>query len=687
MSIETRPVRVGTDIGGTFTDLEIFDSRKRQIKSHKVPTTPEDPSIGLMTGLNEAGTRFGFELSDIGYLLHGTTIATNAVLQRKFPNGALVTTSGFEDVLEIGRHSRREIYSVKPRPAPPLISRNHRIGIAERIGSNGVAEKPLTEAALDQLVAKLATLNVSTIAVSLLNAYVNPEHEQRIAVRLARDLPDIAITLSSDVSPEIREYERTNTTALNALLIPVVKAYLDRLQLRMQEHGLTARLLIVQSNGAVCSPETAAREPVRLLLSGPSGGALGSLTIAKTLSEPSLVSVDMGGTSFDVSVVRDNRIDIVTQGEIDRVPVRIPMIEIRTIGAGGGSIARVDKNGRITVGPESAGARPGPVCYSRGGTEPTVTDANLVLGRLDPDYFLGGVMPLDLGATRNAINVKVATPLGLDLERAAGGIIAITNTGLAAAIRLSLFEKGLDPRDFALLSFGGAGSIHACAVADELNISRVIFPTNASTFSAWGILHSNIGHDFARSRVMPFDAQAIPVIAGMVAAMREQAASRLAEDGIADANRMANLSADLRYKGQAFELNVPWPSDVVDAATLEQVTRSFHELHLQRFSYSNPGDPMEIVTIRLKAIGLLSAIEAEAIPPSALVEEHGKRRVCIDGKWRDLAVRRRDGLMAGENILGPAVIEEDYTTILIGDGWSAIRGPYGHLLAKRSAKP
>ena len=686
MSIETRPVRVGTDIGGTFTDLEIFDTRKRRITSHKVPTTPEDPSIGLMTGLKEAGERFGFGLQDIGYLLHGTTIATNAVLQRKFPDGALVTTAGFEDVLEIGRHSRRDIYSVKPRPAPPLIARNRRLGIAERIGSNGTIEHALTDASLDALVARIAPLNVATIAVSLLNAYVNPAHEQKIAARLARDLPNIAVTLSSAVGPEIREYERTNTTALNALLIPVVKAYLDRLQLRMQEQGLTARLLIVQSNGGVCSPETAAREPVRLLLSGPSGGALGSLTIAKTLNEPSLVSVDMGGTSFDVSVVRDNRIDIITQGEIDRVPVRVPMIEIRTIGAGGGSIARVDKNGRVTVGPESAGARPGPVCYSRGGTEPTVTDANLALGRLDPDYFLGGAMPLDLDATRNAINTKVAAPLGLDLERAAEGIIAITNTSLAAAIRLSLFEKGLDPRDFSLLSFGGAGSIHACAVADELNISRVMFPTNASTFSAWGILHSSIGHDFARSRVMPFDKQAIPVIAEMTAAMREQATSRLADDGIAESNRMISLSADLRYKGQAFELNVPWPGDVIDAKTLEQVARSFHELHLQRFSYSNPGDAMEIVTVRLKGIGLLTAIDAEPIPPAAGGKDLGKRRVSIDGTWRDLAVKRRDTLKTGETIPGPAIIEEDYTTILIGDGWSAIRGPHGHLVATRSAK-
>ena len=686
MGTETRPIRIGADIGGTFTDLEIFNTRERRITSHKVPTTPEDPSIGLMIGLKEAGKRFGFGLTDIGYLLHGTTIATNAVLQRKFPPAALVTTAGFEDVLEIGRHSRREIYSVKPRPAPPLISRNHRLGIPERIGSNGAVERPLTETALDQLVEKLSRLNVATVAVTLLNAYVNAAHEQEIAARLVRDLPDIAVTLSSTVSPEIREYERTNTTALNALLIPVVKAYLDRLQLRMQEHRLTARLLIVQSNGGVCSPETAAREPVRLLLSGPSGGALGSLTIAKTLKEPSLVGVDMGGTSFDVSVVRNNRIEIITQGEIDRVPVRVPMIEIRTIGAGGGSIAHVDKNGRVTVGPESAGAHPGPVCYSRGGTEPTVTDANLALGRLDPDYFLGGVMPLDLDATRKAINAKVAAPLGLDLERAAGGIIAITNTSLAAAIRLSLFEKGLDPRDFALLSFGGAGSIHACAVAEELNISRVVFPTNASTFSAWGILHSNIGHDFSRSRVLPFDTHAVPTITEMVAAMREQAMSRLAEDGIADADRMISLSADLRYKGQAFELNVPWPGDVVDAATLNQVARSFHELHLQRFSYSNPNDAMEIVTVRLKAIGVLTAIDAEAIPPSAAAHDHAKRRVCIDGMWRELAVRRRDTLTTGETIPGPAIIEEDYTTILIGDGWSAIHGPHGHLLATRSAK-
>ena len=680
---DSRPVRVGADIGGTFTDLQIFDSRQRRTVSHKVPTTPADPSIGLMDGLKGAADRFGFRLTDVGYVLHGTTIATNAVLERKFPKGALITTAGFEDVLEIGRHSRQEIYSVKPRPAPALIPRNLRIGVAERMTAAGQTELALTDAALDRAVEQLASLAVQTVAVCLLNAYVNPAHEQRMAERLSRALPATAVTLSSDVSPEIREYERTNTTVLNALLIPVVKTYLERLERRMRDEGLSARLLIVQSNGGVCSPATAAREPVRLLLSGPSGGALGALVIARALGEPSLVGVDMGGTSFDVSVVHGTRIEIVTQSEIDRLPVRVPMIEIRTIGAGGGSIARVNPNGRVRVGPESAGADPGPVCYGKGGTEPTVTDANLLLGRLDPAYFLGGKMPLDLDAARKAIGAKLAAPLGLGIERAVSGIIAITNTNLAAAIRLSLFEKGLDPRDFALLSFGGAGSIHACAVADELGVSRVIFPTNASTFSAWGILHSDIGHDFARSRVMPLDRQAVAAIAEMAGAMREQAATQLAQDGIAPADRAISLSADLRYKGQAFELTVPWPDEAVDEHAVEQVTRRFHDRHLERFSYSNLHDAVELVTLRLSALGRLAPIEADVATTVATGAKGHPRKIWLDDGWREVAVWRRDALNPGQRIAGPAIIEEDYTTVFVGEHWSATCGADGHIRAMR----
>lgn len=684
MSADQKPVRVGADIGGTFTDLQIFDSRHRRIVSHKIATTPEDPSIGLMEGLSAAGERWGFSLGDVGYVLHGTTIATNAVLQRRFPAGALVTTSGFEDVLEIGRHSRREIYSVTPRPATVLVPRNLRIGVAERMRADGTPELPLSTNELDQLVDRLARLDVATVAVSLINAYVSPAHEEMIAERLARDLPALSVSLSSTVSPEIREYERTNTTVLNALLIPVVKGYLDRLARRMREQGLSARLLIVQSNGGVCSPDTAAREPVRLLLSGPSGGALGALTLSRALDQQMLVGVDMGGTSFDVSVVRDGRIEVVTQGEIDRLPVRIPMVEIRTIGAGGGSIARADPSGRVTVGPESAGARPGPVCYGRGGTEPTVTDANLILGRLDPAYFLGGAMPLDLAGARAAIKSRFADPIGIDVEPAANGIITITNTNLAAAIRLSLFEKGLDPRDFAILSFGGAGSIHACAVAEELGISRVIFPTDASTFSAWGILHSDIKHDFARSRVLPFDAAALPQVSEMARALEDQASSQLEEDGIAPGDRSLQLAVDLRYKGQAFELTVPWRAEGVDAAALQLAATDFHDMHRQRFSYANPDDVVELVTMRLTAVGRLP--EGEVEPPTGTVKDDGAiktRQVWIDGAWRELPIWQRLALRPAQTISGPAVVEEEYTTVLIGSGWRATMDPSGHLLARK----
>ena len=684
MSADQKPVRIGADIGGTFTDLQIYDARHRRIVSHKIATTPEDPSIGLMEGLSAAGARWGFSLGDIGYVLHGTTIATNAVLQRRFPAGALVTTSGFEDVLEIGRHSRREIYSVTPRPAPVLVPRNLRIGVAERMRANGTPELALSETELDRLVDRLAGLDVATVAVSLVNAYVNPAHEEMIAERLARALPALSVSLSSTVSPEIREYERTNTTVLNALLVPVVKSYLDRLARRMREQGLAARLLIVQSNGGVCSPDTAAREPVRVLLSGPSGGALGALTLSQALDQPMLVGVDMGGTSFDVSVVRDSRIEVVTQGEVDRLPVRLPMVEIRTIGAGGGSIARADPSGRVTVGPESAGARPGPVCYGRGGSEPTVTDANLILGRLDPAYFLGGAMPLDLAGARAAIKARFADPIGIDVEPAASGIITITNTNLAAAIRLSLFEKGLDPRDFAILSFGGAGAIHACAVAEELGIARVIFPTDASTFSAWGILRSHIKHDFARARVMPFDAAALGQVTEMAGALEAQANAQLDEDGIAPGDRSLQLAVDLRYKGQAFELTVPWRAEGVDAAALQCAATDFHDMHRQRFSYANPNDVVELVTMRLSAVGRLP--EGKAEPPTGTLNDSEavkERQVWIGGAWRSLPVWQRLAMRPAQTISGPAIVEEEYTTVLIGIGWTATMDPSGHLLARK----
>jgi N-methylhydantoinase A len=682
MNASTKPVRIGADIGGTFTDLQIFDARDGRVVAYKLATTPEDPSIALVEGIKTAGQRYGFTLSDVGYLMHGTTIATNAVLERKLPAGALVTTAGFEDVLEIGRHYRREVYSIHPQPVPALVPRNRRFGFHERMRFDGTAEHVPTEADIDAVIKQLVDVDIETVAIALLHSYANPDHEQRLADRIRRALPRLDVSLSSVISPEIREYERTSTTVLNALLQPVVRAYIERLGARMRAEAFTPHLLIVQSNGGVCTPATAAAEPARLLLSGPSGGAMAALELARRLDEPNLVAVDMGGTSFDVSVVRDSQLEIVTLSEIDRLPVRLPMIEIRTIGAGGGSIARVSANRQMTVGPESAGARPGPVCYGRGGTEPTVTDANLVLGRLDAATFLGGAMALDCDAARAAILARAGDPLGFDADAAAAGILRLTNTNLAAAIRVSLFEKGLDPRDFTLLSFGGAGSVHACAVADELGIRRIIFPVDASTFSARGVLMADIEHAFGRSGVRPFDGSAVAWVRWCVEGLRAQGAARLEADGIAPANRQFELSADLRYRGQAFELTVPWGELALDENGIGEIRLRFHAQHAQRFSYANPEDAVELVTLRLAAIGRMARprISAEA-PLSTTGSGAGRRRVYVNGQWQNVATWRREAIGGSRKIFGPAIVEEDYTAIYVAPGWSLRLGRDGHLVA------
>jgi N-methylhydantoinase A len=677
-----RRIRIGVDIGGTFTDLQILDQASGALYSLKTPTTPDDPSIGLMTGIAAAARRFGFRLDEIGFLLHGTTIATNAVLERKLPRGALVATAGFEDVIEIGRHNRRDVYGLRPSPPPVLIPRDRRLGIAERIAASGAVELAPDEAAIAALVARLAALEAETVAIALINAFVNPAHEHRLRDAIAAALPGLPVAISSEISPEIREYERSSTTVLNALLMPVVRSYLRRLDDRMRRAEFSPRLLLVQSNGGVCSAEIAGEQPVRLLLSGPSGGALAALRTAETLALQALVGIDMGGTSFDVSVVQGGRLTLITQGEVDRLPVRLPMVEIRTIGAGGGSIAAVDAGGRLTVGPRSAGAMPGPVCYGHGGDEPTVTDANLVLGRLDPDYFLGGAMALDLAAARAAIAARIAAPLGLAIEAAAAGVLTVTNTNLAAAIRLSLFEKGLDPREFALLSFGGAGGLHAIAVAEELGIGRVVFPRDAGTFSAYGILHSDIVHDFAQSRILPAGPESLPEVAAICAALREQGIRQCERDGIAAGDRVGALAVDMRYRGQAFELLVPWGDIAVDAASLADLVARFHALHEQRFSYANPRDAVEIVTLRLTVTGRLAQPRGHAAAEPAKTKIAQHRAAFLDGAWRDIPVHHRDALAATIN--GPALIEEPYTTVLLGEGWSATVESGGNLVARRA---
>jgi N-methylhydantoinase A/oxoprolinase/acetone carboxylase beta subunit len=674
---DARPVRIAVDIGGTFTDLQILDARHGRVVAWKTPTTPADPSEGLLIGVSESAARFGFALEDVGLLLHGTTIATNAVLERKLARGVLLTTAGFEDVLEITRHFRRDVYGLAPDPFPCLIERDMRLGVPERVRADGSVETPLGD--LAPVLAQLRAAAPEAIAIGLLHAYANPAHEQALRAAVAEALPGVPISVSSEISPEIREYERLSTTVLNALLMPVVQRYLEKLEARLGEGGFAPRIFLVQSNGGMCSLRHAAAQPARLLLSGPSGGALAAERLSRRLSRPNLVAVDMGGTSFDVSVVQDHRIGLVTQGEVGGLPVRLPMVEMRTIGSGGGSIASVDAAGRLTAGPRSAGARPGPVCYGRGGTEPTVTDANAVLGRLDPDFFLGGAMALELPAARAAMEGRIGTKLAMSTEAAAEGVLRVTNVQLAAAVRLSLFEKGLDPRDFALLSFGGAGGLHATEVADELGITEVIIPREPGTLSAYGILFSDLAQDITRSRLFLADASHAEALAEAVGALHAEGAQRLDADGVPEAARAIEIAADLRYRGQAFELLVPWP----EAPEIPPLLARFHATHRARFSYAAEGEAVEIVTLRATAIGRLPKPEEETPTPPDAATAPGRRRVWQGGAATDWPVYRREHLRLADIIAGPAIIEEAFATHVIATGWQAALDPEGAIIARR----
>ena len=663
------PIRIAVDIGGTFTDLELFDGRTRASGSLKAPTTPDDPARGLVDAIAQAGERFGFEAAEIGMILHGTTIATNAVLTRDLPEGALLTNDGFEDVLEIGRHARTDIYALRGPDRRPLVPRRRRFGVGGRIGADGAVVEPLTDAMCEAAAERVATSGAAAVAICLLNAFANPAHETALAKAVRRRSPDIAVSCSHRVSPEMREFERTATTVLNALLVPVMARYVAALERRLAEAGITAPIYLIQSNGGAIALRDAVEVPAKLLLSGPSGGVLAAERLAARLGRPDIVAVDMGGTSYDIAVVAGGRRSVVTQGEIDGLPVRLPMVEMTTIGAGGGSIASVDPSGRLQVGPRSAGAMPGPVCYGRGGTEPTVTDANLLLGRLDAASFLGGAFALDLEGARAALQSRICVPLGLDADRAATGILAVVEAKLAARVKLTLYEKGLDPRDFALMSFGGAGGLHAVAVAVELGIGRVIFPRNPSTFSAHGILQSDILHDLARSRLQRLDGDTVPELAAAAAEMLAEGAARLEADGVAEGDRTLRLSADLRYRGQAFELSTPFPEGEIDRATPDTLRARFEAIHRQRFAFDDPSEAVELVTLRLTAAGALGATDETDRTGAERERPASRRRVHVGGSWRDLPVHDQASLPPGRQLLGPAVIEQDYTTILIPQGW------------------
>ena len=676
-------IRVAVDTGGTFTDLQIFDERSGETYELKTPTTPEDPSLGLANGLTAAAERFGFALGDIDSVTHGTTIATNALLQRKLPRGALIATEGFTDILEIGRHVRKDVYSLAPEVRPPLIARRDRFGLVERMDASGDVSAPIDFAALHNIAERIAEQKIATIAVCLINAHANPAHEIAVGDWLKERFPEIPVSLSSEISPEIREYERSSTVALNALLRPIVETYISNLAERLREIGVEALLYIIQSNGGVCSPEIAAAEPVRLFLSGPSGGAAAARHISARRGEPNMIAIDIGGTSTDVSIIRDGAIADTSESEIEGYALRLPMIEIRTIGAGGGSITELASGGQLRVGPASAGADPGPAAYGKGGSAPTVTDAHIVLGRLDPGSFFKGEMAIDGELARRAIEANIAEPLGISPEEAADGLTQLASVNMANAIRLSLFEKGMDPLDFSLLSFGGGGGLHAVQIAEEIGIGRILFPRATSTLSAYGLLWSHMVHDFVTACFAPAR-EAAGRVGDILTQLTEEARRRLTDDGVPAEDRDIQTAFDLRYRGQAFELTVGAAAGPPTEEMLERAIADFHQLHEQRYAYCQPEATVDLVAVRVRAVGLIRKTAA-SFQLGGAARPAGSRDVYLDGAWRNIAVHDYDALRPDSSLAGPAIIEQPYTTIFVPGGWHARATEDGDVQAERAS--
>jgi len=671
--MERRPdpskVRVGVDTGGTFTDFVIW--RDGRLSNRKVLSTPQNPSQAIFEGVGDI-----LKDSPAVFIVHGTTVATNALLQRKGGCIALITTRGFEDVLAIGRQTRRNLYALQPETRFDLIPGERRFGLRERTLASGHIETPVDRAELSRVVKKIAKTGAEAVAVCLLHSYANPRNEE--AVARALEGSDLLFTLSSRLLPEHREFERTSTTAVNAYLMPVMDRYLGELDRRMGR----ADLRIMQSNEGYISPARARFEPIRTALSGPAGGVVGARAIARAAGFADIVSFDMGGTSTDVSLV-EGGIRRTHESRVGDFPIRLPIIDIHSVGAGGGSIAFADRGGSLRVGPQSAGADPGPACYGKGEL-PTVTDANLCLGRLDPDFFLGGRMKIFPDRSAAAVS-RLGRTIGKSMTETALGIVAIANANMEKAIRVISVERGIDPRSFALLSFGGAGGMHAVEMAAHLGMPTVLVPKNAGVLSAFGLLMSDPVKDFTRS-LMRTDAQVtVPGLEKAFRALEAQACRDMAEDGFDAADVVLERSLDCRYFGQSYEIDVPFRK----APNLGQAfLESFHRRHRRLYSYRHDGRPVEIVNLRLKAVALTPKVPLERAPRAASVDPKAvvKRQPIHTGRaFREGAIYDRSRLGPGNRIAGPALVIDPESTTYLPPGYRALVDPFLNLVIRKAA--
>ena len=689
---------IGVDVGGTFTDAVFADTETERLAIHKVPTSSDDPSLGVMSAITELCHQQAIPLSSIALIYHGTTIATNALLEYKGALAGMITTQGYRDILHIGRHQRPHHYSIQqeiPWQDRPLVRRRHRKGVPERlIPPQGEVLIPLDEAAVRQAARELKDAQVESIAVCFLFSYLNARHENRAREIILEEYPEVFVTTSASLSPQFREFERFTTTAINAFIGPSLQGYISQLEQRLHTTGIGAELRIIRSNGGLATPGVIAQKPALTLLSGPAAGVLGGAWTGERSHRPRLITFDVGGTSADIGVVTDGQFSEATARDtwIAGYPVLIPMIDIHTIGAGGGSIAHIDPGGGFRVGPHSAGSQPGPAAYGRGGTQPTVTDANILLGRLDTHNFLGGAMALDATAARQAVH-SLADWLGLSDLEAAEGIVTILNSNMANAIRSRTVQKGIDPREYALVAFGGAGPLHGAEVALLLGIPECIIPTYPGITSAVGLLTTDVKYDAIRTAFQvstDFDAARLnAAFTDMQADLQRQ----FAADGTPLIQVSFERFADVRYVGQGYELRVAVSPGQLDTAALDSVIDRFHRQHELEYGHFFADSPIEIVTIRLAGIGQAQKIRAAASAgpgsfgagslQAALVKtQPSVFRVHTELRSLDTAFYRRERLPADEVIAGPAVILQTDSTTVIPPDCSFQLDTHGNLLIR-----
>ena len=689
-------ITIGSDIGGTFTDFVEIDEASGRFEVYKTLTTPDDPSRAVDEGVAELTSRQGRTARAVDVMVHGTTLVINAVIERKGAVTGLITTRGFRDVLEIGREKRFDAYDLQIEFPAPLVPRHLRLEVEERVHASGKVLTALDEAGARAAVRSLLDQGCESIAVCLINAYINPSHEQRIRDIIREIAPDCPVSLSSDVLPEMKEYERTSTTTLNAYAKPVASRYLTRLQQRLEGAGFGGELLLMQSSGGINSVGFAREFPVQIIESGPAAGTLGAAHFARLANLDKVLAFDMGGTTAKLALVEGGRAIRTNDFEVAHVhrfkpgsgiPVRIPVVDLIEIGAGGGSIAHRTPVGTIQVGPESSSAVPGPACYGQGGQDPTVSDADLLLGYLDADHFLGGRMRLDAAASAGAVETALAGPLGIDADQAAYGVYAIVNENMASAAKAYMSEKGENPRSCALVAFGGAGPVHACDLAARLGVRTVLVPPRAGVAAAFGMIVAPVTYDAVRSRRMLLEALTPQALRDVYQEMKDECLRRL--PATIDREQVSyECSVDMRYLGQGYDINAVVDADGTDAAPAAAIQAAFERAYSKLYGRVFAGQPLEIMSFRLTASALRQVADVAGTNPAARGDgKRGTRRAFCPAThaWAEFAVHRRDQIEPGVEFGGPAIVEENESTTVIPSGARARIDEHGSLIVQLPA--